>query len=140
MDCTKFLELLPPADDVTNKPDNVCPVNWALNVAATARINNCGISVMCRDGMQQLYVIIKDITTEKGKTEDIELIGDICDVLEGSEGCDVAKKASTLIGTSLKLYLDDWNAHIMRKRCAANVCYEAIQIAQGGGMKKRKKK
>lgn len=122
MSCNQYVEILPELSDISDKPENVCPVDWALKIADKARLNNCGKSVMCRDGMNQLYTIILDITTEKGCSEDIELLRDICAVIRESQGCDIAAKAAGLIDESITRYSDEWDAHIRRKRCAALVC------------------
>jgi len=144
MDCTLYIELLPAVEEITDKPEDVCPVDWALRVADTARLNNCGQSVMCRDGMQQLYTIICDITTEKGQSEDIELISDVCEVIKQSEGCGVAARSAELISVSLERYADEWAGHIRRKRCTASVCegyYSAQAIPErADGARRRKRK
>ena len=122
MDCKLNVEMLPETGEIENKAADVCPVDWAQRVADVARMNHCGKSVMCRDGMNQLYTVIADITTEKGKSEDIELIRDICAVIKQSRGCGLAEKAAGLIDASLSLYSGEWDAHIRRKRCNAGVC------------------
>lgn len=122
MSCNQYVELLPDLAEIAGKPENVCPVDWALKVADTARLNNCGKSVMCRDGVNQLYTIIMDITTERGRPEDIELLRDICAVIKESQGCDIAAKAAWLIDESIARYTDEWDTHIRRKRCTALVC------------------
>ena len=122
MNCSMNVELLPKPDEIMGKAEGCCPVDWALRVADIARLNNCGKSVMCRDGMNQLYTIISDITTGKGRTEDIELLRDICGVIKTSEGCDIAKDAAALTDESVTRYGDEWDLHIRRKRCTALVC------------------
>ena len=144
MDCTINIDLLPPMEEITDKPEETCPVDWALHVADIARMNNCGESVMCRDGMQQLYTIINDITTEKGQSEDIELLKDICAVVRQSEGCGIARRSAELIDESVSLYLEEWAGHIRRKRCSARVCkgYYSVQAAseRDDVMRRRKRK
>jgi NADH-quinone oxidoreductase subunit F len=122
MNCSLNVELLPKLDEIINKPAELCPVDWALRIADVARLNNCGKSVMCRDGMNQLYTIIRDITTEKGQSEDLELLRDICGVIKTSEGCGIAMRAAALIDESITRYSDEWDTHIRRKRCTALVC------------------
>ena len=122
MKCNHGAELLPNIEEIKNKPESVCPVDWAKRVADTARMNNCGKSVTCRDGMNQLWTIINDITIDKGQGEDLELIKDICEALMLSDGCDIAQNAAALINESVTAYYEEWNAHIKRHRCSACVC------------------
>jgi len=131
-------------EEITEKPEEICPVDWALRIADIARMNNCGQSVMCRDGMQQLYTIISDITTSKGQSEDIELLRDICEVIKQSEGCGIAGRSAELINKSVTLYPEEWAGHIRRKRCSARVCEgyysEAPTPERDEGMRRRKRK
>ncbi len=122
MRCSLNVELLPELDEIADMREAFCPVNWALEIADTARMNHCGKSVMCRDGMNQLYVILRDIVSEKGRPDDLELLKDICRVIKRSEGCDIARKAAGLIYELLVRYEDEWDIHIRRKRCTALVC------------------
>lgn len=122
MNCNHSVELLPKIEEIRAKAEDVCPVDWAKRVADIGRMNNCGKTVMCRDGLNQLWNIINDITIDKGEAEDLELIRDICEVLMLSEGCELSKTAASLINESLSLYYEEWNAHLKRKRCSARVC------------------
>ena len=72
--CAKTAEILPSVDEIINKADDVCPVQWAVNVAELAMKNSCGKGTFCRDGLKQLYLIGLDITLNKGTMEDIELL------------------------------------------------------------------
>ena len=144
MDCDLYVELLPEYGDIVNKPVTLCPVDWALRVADITRMNNCGKSVMCRDGMHQLYTIILDITTEKGQPEDIDLLMDICVAVSESQGCGIAAKAAFLIRESIVMFRSEWEAHIRRKRCSALVCkgYTAAPVLpdSSAGTRRRKRK
>ena len=122
MNCSLNVELLPEPQEIVNKRGDICPVDWSLKIADTARMNHCGKSVMCRDGMIQLYTIICDIVSDKGQPEDLELLKDICIVIRQSDGCDLASKAAELIFESLERYADEWDIHIRRKRCTALAC------------------
>ena len=130
MICSLNADLLPGLDEIVNKRDELCPVSWALELADTARMNHCGKSVMCRDGMNQLYTIIHDITHEKGRPDDLELVKDICRVIKNSQGCELAQKAAMLICESLERFGDEWDIHVRRKRCTALVCkrYYTIHV------------
>ena len=144
MSCNLYIELLPEVDEIFEKPETLCPVDWALRIADTARMNNCGKSVMCRDGMNQIYTIILDITTEKGRPGDIELLCDICLVIKKSQGCGIASKAAFLIYESAQKFDMEWDSHIRRKRCAALVCkgYSAAPVLadNSAGTRRRKRK
>ena len=80
--CEKTAEILPSLDEILNKADDVCPVQWAVRVAETAMKHSCGKDVFCRDGLKQLYLIGRDITLNKGSMDDIELLQELCQTID----------------------------------------------------------
>ncbi len=127
--CEKEKIDLPDTSEILEKAETVCPVDWALAVADKARRESCGKCVMCREGTLQLYTIISDIVSGKGESDDPDLILDLCGVIGEAADCEMAREASSLIRLSLETHRDDWNAHILRKRCPALVCSAYITIA-----------
>ena len=99
MNCAKTAEILPSIDEILNKADDVCPVQWAVNVAETAMKNTCGKGTFCRDGLKQLYLIGKDITLDKGTMEDIELLQELCQTMYIAADCELS-------GRCVELYRD----------------------------------
>ena len=122
MNCAKTAEILPSIDEILNKADDVCPVQWAVNVAETAMKNTCGKGTFCRDGLKQLYLIGKDITLDKGTMEDIELLQELCQTMYIAADCELSGRCVELYRTSLETYYNDWTAHVLRHRCKAGVC------------------
>jgi NADH-quinone oxidoreductase subunit F len=113
---------LPEAEAILNKPDDVCPVQWAAEVAQKAHQGTCGQGTMCRDGVHELFLIIDDITKDKGTIEDLELLQKLCDVITVANDCELSQKAAKLVKASMDAHYEDWSAHILRKRCKAGVC------------------
>ncbi len=124
MNCNHNVELLPKVEELAAlaQAENFCPVDWAKKIADIARLNNCGKSVMCRDGMNQLYSIISDITIGNAESGDIELLTDLCGVIVSCQGCEIACQAAALIAKTLTDFPDEWEAHVKRKRCTKRVC------------------
>lgn len=122
MNCAKTAEILPSIDEILNKADDVCPVQWAVNVAETAMKNTWRQGTFCRDGLKQLYLIGKDITLDKGTMEDIELLQELCQTMYIAADCELSGRCVELYKTSLETYYNDWTAHVLRHRCKAGVC------------------
>ena len=127
--CAKTAEILPSIDEILNKADTVCPVQWAVSAVELAMKNSCGRGTFCRDGLKQLYLIAKDITLNKGTMEDIELLQELCKTLYIAADCELSGKAVELFQASLTNHYNDWTAHVLRKRCKAGVC---AGMAKGG--------
>lgn len=122
MNCHVDTNLIPESSEIEELAPGVCPVDWAKQSIRKAMLENCGKSVMCRDGMLQLHALMHDITTGKGVSDDLALIKDICQVIVESRGCDLASKAASNLLYSMERYAEDWDLHCRRKRCAALVC------------------
>lgn len=120
--CDKTAEILPSVDEILNKADNVCPVQWAVAVAELAMKNSCGKGTFCRDGLKQLYLIGKDITLNKGTMEDIELLQELCQTMYIAADCELSAKCVELYKASLDNHYNEWTAHVLRKRCKAGAC------------------
>lgn len=131
MDCKEGIELIPNASELETLPEGVCPVDWAKRCIDIAYTSNCGKSVMCRDGLTQLHMIVNDIVSGKGLGDDIDLVREICQLMAGTEGCELAQKVAGNVLMTLDKYADAWDQHCRRKRCAALVCkaYYAVYCA-----------
>ena len=127
--CAKTAEILPSIDEIINKADNICPVQWAVGVAELAMKNSCGKGTFCRDGLKQLVLIGKDITMNKGTMEDIKLLQELCQTMYIAADCELSGRAIELFKASLELHYNDWTAHVLRKRCKAGAC---AGMAKGG--------
>lgn len=139
--CHNTTVLFPPAEDMLQKKAEVCPVYWAMEVAELAMKQSCGRGAFCRDGLKQLYLLIRDITEGKGTTEDVELLQELVETMSLMPECQLCDSAVALIALSLRQHERDWMAHVLRRRCAANRCpgYEkAIAAAQGGEGRRRR--
>jgi hypothetical protein len=120
--CAKTAEILPSVDEILNKAEDVCPVQWAVSVAEKAMRESCGKGTFCRDGLKQLYLIGKDITLDKGTMEDIELLQELCGTMLIAADCELSGKCVELYKASLDNHYNDWTAHVLRHRCKAGAC------------------
>ncbi|HRE29978.1 MAG TPA: NADH-ubiquinone oxidoreductase-F iron-sulfur binding region domain-containing protein, partial [Anaerolineales bacterium] len=71
------LQNLPVTEEFAPLAEGVCPVEWALERVAEARLISCGRSVTCRDGLTQVQAIITDITTGAGQPGDLAMLRDV---------------------------------------------------------------
>lgn len=120
--CEITAETLPSVDEIINKAEDVCPVQWAAKVARLAHESVCGHGTFCRDGMYQLYLIPEDIANGRGVVEDLDTLKDCCNLIEFANECELSVTTAKLVKASLENHFDDWYDHITRKRCKAMQC------------------
>lgn len=126
-DCREYAKVLPDIAQIAEKAEGVCPVDWTLKVVKAARSEACGKSVMCRDGLWQIELIIKDAVSGRGSSEDIELLKELLGVMKTS-GCELAGGAAKLALESMERYPEEWDAHIRRKRCSSLICADYYTV------------
>ncbi|MCR4842097.1 MAG: 4Fe-4S binding protein [Eubacterium sp.] len=103
--------------------EEVCPVETAYLIAERTLARTCGKGVMCRDGMRQVYLILKDFVDGRGKGEDdIEMLKEILGVIEEVADCDLSYTAVTTILSLMNNYSDEFDAHVKRKSCKKLIC------------------
>ena len=101
-----------------------CMVETARYFLEFTRSESCGKCIFCRLGTAQLLDILEDITRGKGKTADLKLIEELAiDIKEGSL-CGLGQSAPNPILTTLKYFKEEYESHILEKRCPAKVCPE----------------
>ncbi|MGB4658834.1 MAG: NADH-ubiquinone oxidoreductase-F iron-sulfur binding region domain-containing protein [Mobilitalea sp.] len=105
-----------------------CMINEAKKHLETAHIIGCGKCTFCREGILQLYGLVKDITKSKGKNEFLTLMKEIGEALPSASLCSIGKTGADFLLDSLTLYSSEYEDHIKRKKCAATVCDSFVPI------------
>ena len=101
-----------------------CMVDAARFFLDFSTKESCGKCTMCRLGTVQMLRILEDITAGRGSIEDIDVLLELAaDVKEGSL-CGLGKTAPNPVLTTLRYFRDEYEAHILEKRCPAKVCPE----------------
>lgn len=102
--------------------EDTCMVNFAKYFLTFLQEESCGKCTACRESIAQALHILERITTGEGQEEDIELLEYLCELLETSSLCALGKTASNPVLTTLKYFRDEYEAHIVDKRCPAREC------------------
>lgn len=103
-----------------------CMVDTARFFLEFTQQESCGKCVPCRLGTKQMLSILEDIVAGQGKPEDIDLLADLSqDIIKGSL-CGLGKSAPNPVLTTIRYFRDEYEAHILEKRCPALLCRELI--------------
>lgn len=120
--CEVTAACLPDEAEIRTPAEGVCPVDWARRVTETAREALCGKGTLCRDGVTQLWRIVDDIARGKGRGGDLDLLEDVCAVIQTAGDCELAVGCAQRVRASVECHGEVWNAHITRKKCDALAC------------------
>jgi NADH:ubiquinone oxidoreductase subunit F (NADH-binding) len=96
-----------------------CAVEMARDAMTYLQAESCGKCVFCREGTYQMVDILNDISDNKGKEEDLDLINEIAEGMKIGSICGLGRTAPLPVLSSMKLFPGDYNAHIKEKKCGA---------------------
>jgi len=85
---------------------------------------SCGKCTMCRLGTLQMLNILEDITAGRSKIHDVDLLLALAEDVKAGSLCGLGKTAPNPVLTTLRYFRDEYEAHILEKRCTARVCPE----------------
>jgi len=101
-----------------------CMVDAARFFLDFSTKESCGKCTMCRLGTLQMLHILEDITVGQGKIEDIDLLLRLAEDVKAGSLCGLGKTAPNPVLTTIRYFRDEYEAHILEKKCPAKVCPE----------------
>jgi len=101
-----------------------CMVDAAKFFIDFSTKESCGKCTMCRLGTLQMLNILEDITFGRGEIKDIELLLALAEDVKAGSLCGLGKTAPNPVVTTLRYFRDEYEAHVLEKRCPAMVCPE----------------
>jgi len=102
--------------------EDTCVVDLSLFFLRFLQDESCGKCLSCRKGIQRMIEILTDISGGKGKLEDLELLEELATVVKDVSLCGLGQTAPNPLLSTLRHFRDEYEAHIIDKRCPATVC------------------
>jgi NADH:ubiquinone oxidoreductase subunit F (NADH-binding)/Pyruvate/2-oxoacid:ferredoxin oxidoreductase delta subunit len=102
--------------------EDTCMVNVARYFLNFLREESCGKCTPCREGLAQMLHILDNITHGQGQPGDVECLQRVAVILEGTALCALGKTAANPVLSTLRYFRDEYDAHILQKRCPAKQC------------------
>jgi NADH-quinone oxidoreductase subunit F len=97
--------------------ERTCIVQVAERLAAFYRHESCGKCIPCREGTDWMYKILHRIERGRGRTEDLDLLLDICDNITGKSFCPLGDAAVGPVQSSIMRFRDEYAFHVREQRC-----------------------
>mgnify|MGYP003871389897 CR=1 FL=1 len=83
---------------------------------------SCGKCSPCRIGTKRLSEKLDKITGGEGDKKDLELLKNLCNVVQDTALCGLGQTAPSPILSTLKNFEDEYIAHVEDGKCPAGVC------------------
>ncbi len=109
--------------------DDTCMVDVAKYFMSFLKQESCGKCFTCRKGTQRLWEILDDITRGRGRLEQLDLLEELGQTVADSSMCGLGRSAANPVLSTLRYFRDEYERHIVDKRCDAYVCKELTGAA-----------
>ncbi len=108
--------------------ENTCMVEVARFFMSFTQNESCGKCVPCREGTKRMLEILERITAGNGVPEDIDLLLELAETISATALCGLGKTAASPVLSTLKYFRDEYEAHIVDKRCPTKNCKKLRKI------------
>ncbi len=107
--------------------EDTCMVDVARYFLSFTQSESCGKCVLCRLGTKQMLEILENISSGKGRSEDIDLLGELSEAVKAGSLCGLGQTAPNPALTTLRYFREEYEEHINDKRCRALVCQDLVR-------------
>lgn len=88
---------------------------------------SCGKCVPCREGTKHMLLILQKICEGKGTEEDLVQLEELANMVKNMSLCGLGQTAPNPVLTTLRYFRDEYEAHVIDKRCPAGACQALIR-------------
>ncbi len=106
--------------------EDTCMVDITKFFLTFTQSESCGKCIPCRWGTKQMLDILEDIANGRGRPGDIELLQELAESVKDGSLCGLGQTAPNPVLTSIRYFRDEYEEHIVEKRCAALHCKALI--------------
>ena len=108
--------------------DNTCMVEVARFFMNFTQNESCGKCIPCREGTKRMLEILERIVAGNGKEGDVEKLLELADTISHTALCGLGKTAASPVVSTIKNFREEYDAHILEKKCPTHTCSKLRQI------------
>ena len=106
--------------------EDTCVVDIARYFLDFLADESCGKCIPCREGIQQMLVVLNRICQGNGGEEDLETLTDLGNMMRDCALCALGQSAPNPVLSTIQYFREEYEEHIQNHRCPAGVCKELI--------------
>ncbi len=106
--------------------DTTCMVDLAKFFLGFTMDESCGKCTPCREGTRRMHGLLEKITRGEGEEADIDLLQELATYVKDASLCGLGITAPNPVISTLNYFRDEYERHIIDKRCDAFVCSELV--------------
>lgn len=108
--------------------ESTCMVDMARFFMDFIQDESCGKCTPCREGTRRILEILNRICEGKGEPEDIETLKELSYTIKDSALCGLGQTGPNPVLSTLRYFIDEYNAHIYEKKCPAKRCVALLKF------------
>lgn len=108
--------------------EDTCMVEVAKFFMSFTQNESCGKCVPCREGTKRMLEILERIVSGKGILSDIDMLLELADTISSTALCGLGKTAALPVVSTIKNFRDEYETHIIQKKCASKTCVKLKTI------------
>jgi NADH-quinone oxidoreductase subunit F len=109
--------------------DRNCAVDIAHYFLSFTQAESCGKCAPCRVGTRRMLEILERIQNGEGTLEDLDRLEALAKTIKAGSLCGLGNTAPNPVLTTLRYFREEYEAHIIDKRCPAGVCKALITFS-----------
>ena len=102
--------------------EDTCMVDIAKFFLEFTVDESCGKCTPCRIGTKRLLEILEKITNGNGTLEDLDKLEELSYHIKENSLCALGQSAPNPVLSTLKSFREEYEAHVVDKKCPAGVC------------------
>ncbi len=102
--------------------EDSCMVDVAKYFLDFTKDESCGKCISCREGNPKMYDILCKITEGRATLNDLKVLEDLTELVKSASICGLGQTAPNPVLTTLRYFRDEYEAHIIDKKCPSAVC------------------
>ncbi len=108
--------------------NNRCMVETARYFLDFTHRESCGKCTFCRVGTKRMFETLERIVEGHGKPTDVDFLLDMGDKVKKGSLCGLGQTAPNPILATLRYFREDFDAHVIDKKCPAKSCNALVDI------------
>ncbi|MDQ3877297.1 MAG: NADH-quinone oxidoreductase subunit NuoF [Actinomycetota bacterium] len=114
--------------------DTTCMVRNALVTLEFFEHESCGKCTPCREGTWWAVKVLERIEHGDGRSEDMDLLLDIANGIDGRSFCPLGDAASWALRSNVKEFTDEFQRHVDEGRCPFDGDFRQLVGARSSGL------
>jgi NADH-quinone oxidoreductase subunit F len=106
--------------------ETTCMVDIARFFLTFTQEESCGKCTFCRLGTRRMLEILQNITKGLAKIEDLETLRSLGNSIKEASLCGLGQTAPNPALSTLRYYMNEYEAHILEHRCPAHNCQDLV--------------